>query len=178
MKSLLFAICGIAATLLLTAGLASASTASRAPSTGTKVAVASSQLGRILVDARGHTLYLFAKDVNGKSACTGKCAAFWPPLLTSGKTLATAGAKLSLLGTTKRADGRLQVTYNHHPLYAFANDVRKGQTNGEEIDAFGAEWYAVSTAGTKVEKSAKTGSTADPAAGNDGSGSDSSGYGY
>jgi predicted lipoprotein with Yx(FWY)xxD motif len=178
MKSLLFTIGGIAATLLLTVGLASASASSRSPSTGAKVAVASSQLGRILVDARGHTLYLFANDRNGKSACTGKCAAFWPPLLTSGKPLASAGAKTSLVGTTKRADGRLQVTYNHHPLYTFAKDVRKGQTNGEEIDAFGAEWYVVSTAGTRIEKSAVTSSTADPAAGNGGSGSDSSGYGY
>ena len=129
---------------MLTAALASASASSRSPaSTGTKVAVAELELGRILVDARGHTLYLFAKDKNGKSACIGKCAAFWPPLLTSGKTLATAGAKTSLLGTTKRADGRLQVTYNHHPLYTSPRTC-EGQTNGEEDRAFGAKWYAVS----------------------------------
>ena len=65
----------------------------------------------------------------------------------------SGGAKASLLGTTKRADGRLQVTYNHHPLYTFVKDTRKGQTNGEEINAFGAEWYALSPAGTKVENS-------------------------
>src|SRR5438132_11757475 len=93
------------------------SRATHAAGAGAKVAVANSGLGRILVDGRGHTLYLFAKDKHGKSACSGKCAAFWPPLLASGKTSASAGAKTSLLGTTKRSDGRLQVTYNHHPLY-------------------------------------------------------------
>ena len=75
---------------------------------GAKVAVANSGLGRILVNGRGRTLYLFDKDKHGTSACTGKCAGFWPPLITAGKPLATARAKMSLLGTTKRPDGRLQ----------------------------------------------------------------------
>jgi predicted lipoprotein with Yx(FWY)xxD motif len=133
--------------------------ANHSASAGAKVAVANSGLGRVLVNGRGHTLYLFEKDKHGKSACIGQCGGFWPPLITSGKPLATAGAKTSLLGTTKRADGRLQVTYNHHPLYTFVKDTRKGQTNGEEVDAFGAEWYAVSAAGAKVEKNAATSSS-------------------
>jgi predicted lipoprotein with Yx(FWY)xxD motif len=137
--------------------------ATHAASGGAKVAVATSGLGRILVDGRGHTLYLFAKDKHGKSTCSETCAAFWPPLLASQKTFASAGAKSSLLGTTKRSDGRLQVTYNHHPLY-----TRKGQTNGEELNVYGAEWYAVSAAGTKVEKDDKADSP-DPTSG---------GYGY
>jgi predicted lipoprotein with Yx(FWY)xxD motif len=119
---------------------------------GPVVSTASSKLGRILVNSRGHTLYLFAKDRNGKSACSRKCAAFWPPLIASGKPRATAGAKASLLGTVRRADGRMQVTYKRHPLYTFAKDTRKGQTNGEELYVFGAEWYAVSPAGNKIEK--------------------------
>jgi predicted lipoprotein with Yx(FWY)xxD motif len=142
--------------------------ATHAASGGAKVAVANSGLGRILVDGRGHTLYLFTKDEHGKSACSGKCAAFWPPLLASGKTLARAGAKTSLLGTAKRPDGRLQVTYNHHPLYTFVKDARKGQTSGEGLDVFGAEWYAVSAAGAKIEKDANA-SSPDPTSG---------GYGY
>jgi predicted lipoprotein with Yx(FWY)xxD motif len=168
MKSLFLSFGAIAVSLAV--GLSSASASSHSPSSaGTRVAVASSSLGRILVDGRGHTLYLFANDKHGKSTCTGKCAAFWPPLLASGKTRAAAGAKTSLLGTTKRADGRLQVTYNHHPLYTFAKDVRKGQTSGEGVQAFGAAWYALSAAGSKV---ASTGSP-DPAGGGyDG------GYGY
>jgi len=134
--------------------------ATKSAGIGAKVDVATIGLGRLLVDGRGRTLYLFAKDSNGKSACAGKCAGFWPPLITIGKPVATGGAKTSLLGTTRRRDGRLQVTYNHHPLYTFVKDTRKGQTNGEELDVFGAEWYALSTAGTKIEKN--DGSTSDP----------------
>jgi predicted lipoprotein with Yx(FWY)xxD motif len=172
MKSLLLTIGAIAAALTLSVGLGNASASSHSSSAATKVAVASSPLGRILVDGRGHTLYLFARDKRGKSTCTGKCAAYWPPLLASGKKLAGAGAKTSLLGTTKRSDGRLQVTYNHHPLYTFVKDARKGQTNGEEIDVFGAEWYAVSAAGVKVEKDDAE-SSPDPTSGGYGGG-----YGY
>jgi len=115
------------------------------------VGVARSNLGRILVDSRGRTLYLFEKDKRGKSSCDGACAAAWPPLIASGKPHAKPGLKASLLGTTKRKDGRLQVTYNHHALYTFASDTKSGQTNGEGIDAYGAEWYVVSPAGVKVE---------------------------
>ena len=170
MKGLFLSIGALAAFLSLTVGLNRALAANHTASAGARVAVANSGLGRLLVDGRGRTLYLFEKDKHGKSACTGRCASFWPPLITSGKPLATAGAKTSLLATIKRADGRLQVTYNHHPLYTFVKDTRKGQTNGEEVDAFGAEWYVVSAAGAKVEKNAaKTSSGDDPAPG---------GYGY
>ena len=164
------AIAGAAVLGALGCALVPAAVSQAAGEKGPVVSTATTSLGRVLVDGRGRTLYLFARDKHGKSACSGKCAGFWPPLITSGKPLATAGAKTSLLGTTKRADGRLQVTYNHHPLYTFVNDTRKGQTNGEEVDAFGAEWYAVSAAGLKVEKSAATSNSGgDPTAG---------GYGY
>jgi predicted lipoprotein with Yx(FWY)xxD motif len=119
---------------------------------GPVVSIETSRLGRILVNGQGRTLYLFEKDRNGKSACAGKCATFWPPLIATGKPRATGGAKSSLLGTTRRSDGRLQVTYDHHPLYRFVKDVKRGQTNGEGVDAFGAEWYVVSPAGSKIEK--------------------------
>jgi predicted lipoprotein with Yx(FWY)xxD motif len=119
---------------------------------GATVSTAKTGLGRILVNSSGRTLYLFGKDRKGMSACTGQCVSFWPPLITKGKPRATGGAKAALLGTTKRADGRLQVTYNHHPLYTFAEDTTKGQTKGEGMDAFGAKWYAISTAGAKVVK--------------------------
>lgn len=170
MKGPLLTIGVIAAALSLAFGLSEALAATHSSGRGVKVAVASSGLGRVLVDGRGRTLYLFKKDARGKSACGGQCASFWPPLIASSKPLATAGAKASLLGTTKRADGRLQVTYNHHPLYTFVKDTRKGQTTGEEVDAFGAEWYAISAAGAKVEKNdAKNSGGGDPAPG---------GYGY
>lgn len=141
--------------------------ASHSAGSGVKVAVANTALGRVLVDGRGRTLYLFEKDAHGRSACSGSCAGFWPPLIASGKPLATAGAKTSLLGTSRRADGRLQVTYNHHPLYTFVKDTRKGQANGEGLDVFGAEWYTVSAAGGKVEKSDTTSSSSSSSNGGD-----------
>jgi predicted lipoprotein with Yx(FWY)xxD motif len=154
MKPLLLTLTALSVAASLAVGLGSAS----ASGSGPRVAVAGTGLGRVLVDGRGRTLYLFGKDKHGTSACTGVCAAYWPPLIASGKPLASQGAKASLLGTTRRPDGRLQVTYNHHPLYTFAKDVRKGQTNGEELNTFGGEWYALSPAGAKVEKSGTTGS--------------------
>ena len=95
-----------------------------AQSKGAVVSTAKTSLGTIIVKSNGHTLYLFEKDRNGKSACSGQCATFWPPLITSGKPSVTGGAKASLIGTTKRADGRLQVTYNHHALYTFVKDKK------------------------------------------------------
>ena len=170
MKGLVLTIAGLAAATSLAVGLGSAAASSHTASAATKVAVASSGLGRILVDGRGRTLYLFGKDKHGKSTCIGQCAGFWPPLIASGKPLAAAGAKASLLGTIKRPDGRLQVTYNHHPLYTFVKDTSKGQTNGEALNVFGAQWWAVSPAGAKVGQSnAPNSNTGDPMTG---------GYGY
>ena len=127
MKALLLTIAALTAALSLAVSLGSASAANGSTATGTKVAVASSRLGNILVDGRGHTLYLFAKDRHGKSGCTSQCAAFWPPLVAAGKPRAAAGAKASLLGTTKRPDGRLQVTYNHHPSTPSSRTRRRGR---------------------------------------------------
>jgi predicted lipoprotein with Yx(FWY)xxD motif len=149
---LLIAAAAVAATLAVFFLLRPAGTQAARNATGATVSTAKTGLGRILVNSSGRTLYLFEKDRKGMSACSGQCASFWPPLMTKGKARAIGGAKASLLGTTKRANGRLQVTYNHHPLYTFAEDTKKGQTKGEGMDAFGAEWYALSTAGAKVVK--------------------------
>jgi predicted lipoprotein with Yx(FWY)xxD motif len=140
------------------AALAAASFALHPPAThaaqgkGVVVSTAKTSLGRIIVNSNGRTLYLFEKDRNGKSGCSGQCAVFWPPLITSGKPGVAGGARASLIGTTRRDDGRLQVTYNHHPLYAFVKDKKAGQTNGEGVNAFGAGWDATSPAGAKIEK--------------------------
>jgi predicted lipoprotein with Yx(FWY)xxD motif len=131
--------------------LAASSVAGSARASAT-VSLAKTNLGMVLVNSRGHTLYLFAKDKNGTSACSGSCARFWPPLLSSGQPTAGSGVKRSLLGKTRRSDGRLQVTYNRHPLYTFALDKKAGQTSGQGNLAFGARWYAVSARGTKVVK--------------------------
>jgi predicted lipoprotein with Yx(FWY)xxD motif len=114
-------------------------------------------LGMILVNSKSHTLYLFEKDKSGKSACYTACAANWPPYLTTGKPTAGPGVKTSMLGTTKRTDGKLQVTYNHHPLYRFGYDTKAGTTKGENANAFGAHWFVVSPKGVKVAPSSSGG---------------------
>ena len=130
----------------------SAAVASARSATGaTRVGVASSRFGRIVVDGKGHTLYLFEKDKNRRSACYGQCATYWPPLLSHGKPVARPGLKQSLLGTTRRANGSQQVTYAGHPLYRFALDTKPGQTKGEGLNDFGAGWDVLSPAGKKIE---------------------------
>jgi predicted lipoprotein with Yx(FWY)xxD motif len=108
------------------------------------------KLGTFLVGPNGRTLYLFEKDKTTKSTCYDACAGAWPPLLTSGKPKAAGGTKSSLLGTSKRKDGKLQVTYKGHPLYYFVQDKKAGDTKGQDVDAFGAEWYVVGTNGKKI----------------------------
>jgi predicted lipoprotein with Yx(FWY)xxD motif len=110
-----------------------------------------SDLGPILVDSKGFTLYDFHKDKGGKSACYGACAGTWPPLTTSGAPQATSGAEKAQLGTTKRSDGTMQVTYAGHPLYTYAADTKPGDTKGQDIDSFGAEWYALQPSGAEAE---------------------------
>jgi predicted lipoprotein with Yx(FWY)xxD motif len=142
--------------------LAAGSIAYSATDTYATVSLRTTKLGVIVVNSRGHTLYLFAKDRKGKSACSGSCAKFWPPLLSHGKPTAGAGVKASLLATTRRSNGSLQVTYNKHPLYTFALDKQSGQTNGEGRFAFGAKGYAVSARGTAMIKASTTTTTTNP----------------
>jgi len=139
--------------------LAAGSVAHSASQTSATISLRMTKLGRILVNSRGHTLYLFLKDRNGRSACSGTCARFWPPLLSRGRPTAGPGVKPSLLGTTSRSNGTLQVTYNGHPLYSYALDKRTGQTNGEGSSNFGAKWYAVSASGAAVVKAPTTTTT-------------------
>jgi predicted lipoprotein with Yx(FWY)xxD motif len=118
------------------------------------VSLRKTTLGMILVGRNGHTLYLFGRDRDGKSACSGSCAHFWPPLLTQGKPIAGPGVKAALLGTTKRSDGKTQVTYAKHPLYTYTLDARAGQTTGEGLTFFGGLWDALAAKGTPVVKQA------------------------
>jgi len=129
-----------------------ATTHAGATTSNAQVNVRSTALGRILVDARGRTLYMFARDRNGKSACYAVCAHFWPPLIATKAPKTGAGLKASLFKTTVRKDGKMQVVFRGHPLYRFLKDTKAGQTNGEDQLAFGARWYAVSGKGTAVVK--------------------------
>lgn len=120
----------------------------------TSVGARNTSLGKILVNGHGRTLYLFAPDKNGKSTCYGSCATYWPPLITTTMHVAaTAPVKAALLGTTKRKDGKLQVTYNHHPLYLYVGDAKAGDAKGEGLNLSGGLWWALSPAGAAVKKS-------------------------
>jgi predicted lipoprotein with Yx(FWY)xxD motif len=108
-------------------------------------------LGKVIVNVEGMTMYDFHKDKGTTSSCYGACAEAWPPLLTKGMPTAAGGAESSLLGVTKRKDGTEQVTYNGHPLYGFVEDQKPGETNGNDVDAFGGEWYALMPNGEEPE---------------------------
>jgi predicted lipoprotein with Yx(FWY)xxD motif len=108
---------------------------------------ATSPLGSILVDQDGKTLYLFEADSKNKSNCSGGCLNLWPPIMANGKATAGSGVSAGMIGA---ATGSSQVTYAGHPLYWFSGDTKAGDTNGEGLDDFGGEWYAISPAGTAV----------------------------
>jgi predicted lipoprotein with Yx(FWY)xxD motif len=159
----------VTAALLSAAGLAAcgggggnpASAASTPPKaaggqTATVGVASAGSLGKVLVDSSGRTLYLFQKDSGTTSACTGACAAAWPPLRASGKPAVGAGLSASKVGKSPRSDGKAQVTYNGHPLYRFQGDKQAGDTNGQGISAFGGGWFALSSAGDMVSGSSST----------------------
>ena len=148
MKHLIRLLSALAGSAIVLASAAAVALASG----GARVDVAMSHLGRILVDGKGVTLYDFPPDKGTTSVCYGACAALWPPLLTHGKPVAGHGTRASLLGTTKRKDGKLQVTYGGHPLYYFVTDTKAGQTTGQGVDQFGGPWWVVSPAGKEIHR--------------------------
>ena len=101
-----------------------------------------------VTDSKGNTVYLFENDTSAESTCYDDCAANWPAFEAAGELSAGDGVDASLLGTTERTDGTVQVTYADHPLYYFGGDAQPGDTNGQEI---GDVWYVVSPAGEPVE---------------------------
>lgn len=117
----------------------------------------STPLGTILVDAAGSTLYLFEADTSGASTCNGDCAVVWPPVPAPGPPTAGNNVDGSLLGTTTRADGSPQATYNGHPLYLYQGDQQPGDTHGQGLDQFGALWFVLDVKGNKVTGGGSTG---------------------
>jgi predicted lipoprotein with Yx(FWY)xxD motif len=113
-------------------------------SAGDTLATSDTDLGTVLVDAEGYTLYLFEQDTGTKSTCTGDCAATWPAATVTGEPTAGDGVDASLIGTSPRSDGSTQLTYAGHPLYRFAGDTAPGDLNGQEV---GDVWYAVTADG-------------------------------
>jgi predicted lipoprotein with Yx(FWY)xxD motif len=119
------------------------------------VRVAKTNLGKILVNSKGRTLYLFQADSGTTSACADACAVAWPPL-TSAAPKVGKGAKASLASTATRSDGKPQVIYNGHPLYTYSGDKKAGNTNGQGVSAFGGLWYVLSPTGTEITSTPST----------------------
>jgi predicted lipoprotein with Yx(FWY)xxD motif len=143
---------GVAAAAVVThQGSASSS------ATAGRVTLHKTKIGQVLATSSGRTLYLFMKDRNGRSACYGQCAGYWPPLMQKGAFHAGAGVKASLLGTTKRKNGKRQVTYKGHPLYLYTADSGAGQISGQRQNFFGGKWYAVSATGSANKQAPPTG---------------------
>jgi predicted lipoprotein with Yx(FWY)xxD motif len=134
-------------------GSGGSSTATATPSaqTGTVLTVArAAKVGPVLVDPEGFTVYDFHKDRGTTSSCYGACARVWPPLTTAGAPRTGEGANAAKLGTTKRKDGTVQVTYAGHPLYTYVADKKPGEANGNDFSSFGAQWYALRASGEEA----------------------------
>jgi predicted lipoprotein with Yx(FWY)xxD motif len=135
-----------------TAATAAPTTTAAREANGATVAVASTKLGDILVDADGRTLYAFTKDKGDQSVCSGECATNWPAL--TGTATAGTGAQAGLLSTAMQANGSSQVTYGGKPLYYFAGDAKPGDANGQGV---GSVWFAVAADGELVKAKAAGG---------------------
>lgn len=118
------------------------------------VDTAHTSVGTVVVDGAGRTLYLFAKDTGPTSTCAGACAADWPPFTARSMPATGGGVRASALALVKRSDGRRQVVLDGHPLYLYSGDQAAGQVNGQGLDAYGAQWFAVSPGGTSITASA------------------------
>ncbi len=138
-----------------TAPTTAAAPAAAADTTGTGAAtemmaaelgVAASTYGQTIVDTHGQALYLFDADKTPTSTCYGACATAWPPLLTHGAPSVTGGLDGAKLGTTRRTDGSLQVTYNGHPLYYYRGDA-PGVIKCQHANADGGLWLIVQPSG-------------------------------
>jgi predicted lipoprotein with Yx(FWY)xxD motif len=116
---------------------------------GRTITTRRSQYGRLLVDGTDRTIYLFTRDHSTASTCYGACSVAWPPVLTTAAPTAQ-GELLKRLGTKRRRDGHLQVTYNGHPLYYYVNDIKPGQILCQNVQEFGGTWLVVSPQGTPV----------------------------
>jgi predicted lipoprotein with Yx(FWY)xxD motif len=106
-----------------------------------------SEFGKVIFDSNGSVVYMFGRDKTAKSTCYGICAAAWPPVLTKGAPSAGSGLNANLLGTTKRKDGSLQVTYNHHPLYFYSAD-KHGKIMCQHAVMHGGIWLVLKANGS------------------------------
>ena len=125
------------------------STASASGGGGRLIKVVDSEYGRVIADAKGEAIYLFGKERSAKPKCLGECARAWPPLLTKGRPRAAEGVRAKLLGTTRRPNGKLQVTYRGDPLYYYVDDS-PGIILCQDVSEFGGLWLVVKPSGAPV----------------------------
>lgn len=179
MRRLPLRVGGLTAALVLGLVAAGCGTAVPSKSGADAVKMTSSDVGTYLVDAQGRSLYLFEKDEKGESYCNGACAAVWPPFEAEKKPAAMNGVHASALGTIKRDDGEMQVTYNGHPLYYYSADASAaGKYRGEDVQQFGAGWYLVSRSGKSLEpKEESSGGKSNNNSGNSGNNNGNTGGG-
>lgn len=118
--------------------------------------------GAFLTDGSGRAVYLFMKDSGDTSACSGACAAAWPPVTATSTPSASGGVNSGELGTITRSDGTKQVTYDGHPLYYFAGDTGPGMVKGQGIDGFGAKWWLVAPTGSSITAAVTVGGAGSP----------------
>jgi predicted lipoprotein with Yx(FWY)xxD motif len=137
------------ATPRATATPAPAATPARTARPGTRVRVVSSQFGRIAGAERGLAVYIFDKEERGRSECYGACARAWPPVLAKGRPVAGKGIDRDLLGTTRRRNGKRQVTYRGQPLYYYEHD-QPGLVLCHDVVEFGGTWLVIRPDGRPV----------------------------
>ena len=129
--------------------------ASQAVPAHARLVLRSSEYGKVIFDSSARVLYVFSADRGSTSACYGACATAWPPMPTKGAPTAGPGVNSKLLGTTKRKNGALQVTYNGHPLYYYEADMR-GKIMCQHANMHGGLWFVVKANGTPNKAKSKT----------------------
>ncbi len=138
--------------------------ASATPTTVLVASATNGSLGKILVSARGRTLYHLSAEPRNVVKCTGACATDWPPLVIAAgtKPVAGPGVRPPLLGTVRRSDGTIQVTYAGMPLYLYSGDKRAGSVEGQGVGGvawLGGAWHTVTPSGTVVKTAVPGGSS-------------------
>jgi predicted lipoprotein with Yx(FWY)xxD motif len=143
-----------------TGSFGSSSTHGAAAKKKTTLALRTTSLGKVIVDAKGRTLYQFGADTKNKSNCADQCASNWPPAKAPSKPTVGSGLSKRKLKVIKRGDGVKQLSYAGHPLYRFIADAKAGDVNGQGINAFGGIWNVTAGSGKKITTSAQQGSQA------------------
>lgn len=143
---------GLAGLALMATGCASAANELNPGREALKV-TAKPSLGRVLADDSGRTVYMFAKDEADESYCTGACESVWVPVTTAAMPMTEDGLNAHKVSLIKREGGLTQVAYNGHPLYYYQADTDSSDAYGQDLDQFGAGWYALTPAGDQAESS-------------------------